>query len=140
MGIITDALGDNTDEYSSDYDIGKGVVLAAGSYDAAAKDDEIEGIITSIEPGTRNSGYSWGGVQTKGRALAVLGASQDTTAAVGDLVVNDTPIAVGTAGIIRVYGEGSTGFPSGPFKFNWRIIRIVSGTGVAGDTVLIERV
>ena len=142
MGIVTDALGTQAAGVGSmtDVEIGKGVTLAAASYIAAVHDDEIEGIITSVESGVRNAGYSYGGVQTKGRAEAVLGVAQDVTAAVGDLVVNDAGIANGTAGKIRVYGAGSTGFPAGPFTINWRVIRIVTGTGVAGDTVLIERI
>ena len=133
MGIVTDALGTNAGDYSSDTDLGKGVVLGASAYVAAAKDDEIEGIVSSIESGTRNGGFNWGGVQTKGRAEVVVGASQVGNIAVGDYVVNDTPIALGTAGGIRVYAGA-------PTKFLWRVIRIVSGTGAAGDTVIIERV
>ena len=141
MGIITDALGTavaNIGTYD-DNEVGKGVVLAAASYVAAAHDDEIEGIVNSISPGTVNTGFSFGGIQTKGRFIAILGAAQDTVAAVGDAVVNDVPIAPGTAGVIQVYGVGSTGFPVGPFLFNWRIIRLIDG-GDTGDQILIERI
>lgn len=141
FGIITDALGTavaNVGTYD-DLEVGKGVILAAASYVAASKDDEIEGIVNSVEPNTVNTGFSWGGIQTKGRFIAILGASQDTTAAPGDALVNDTPIADGTAGTIQVYGTGSTGFPAGPFLFNWRIIRLIDG-GDTGDQVLIERI
>lgn len=137
MGIITDALGDNTGEYD-DTELGKGVVIGAAAYVAAAKADEIEGIVNTVEPGTRNGGYSWGGIQTTGRAMAVVGASQTGAVAVGATVINDTPIADGTAGLIRVFSAG-TGFVA-PAQFIWRVIRIVSGTGVAGDSVMIERV
>ena len=132
-GIKTDALGTSSGDFDSDTDLGKGVKMGAAAYVVITKDDEIEGIVNSVEPGTRNSGYSWGGVQTTGRFEAVVGVSEVGTAAVGEYVVADTPIALGTAGVLRVY-------PGSPSKFLWRIIRIVSGTGVAGDTVLIERI
>ena len=141
FGIITDALGTavaNIGTYD-DNEVGKGVIIAAASYVAASKDDEIEGIVNSVEPNTVNTGFSWGGIQTKGRFIAILGASQDVVAAVCDALVNDTPIADGTAGVIQVYGTGATGFPAGPFLFNWRIIRLIDG-GDTGDQILIERI
>lgn len=140
LGIITDALGTNAGDFASATDTGKGVKLAANAYVAVVKNDEIEGIVHSVEPGTRNAGYSWGGIQTTGRALAEVGASQDGAAmAVGDLVIADTPVALGTAGTLKVWSAG-TGFPGAPSTWIWRCIRIVSGTGAAGDTVMIERV
>lgn len=137
MGIITDALGAGSGEYD-DTELGKGVKLAAAAYVEVAKADEIEGILNTVESGLRNSGYNWGGIQTKGRAFATVGASQTSTIAVGGYVVNDTPIANGTAGLIQVFDTG-TGYVA-PTKFLWRVIRIVSGTGVVGDSVIIERV
>lgn len=137
-GIVTDALGTAAGDFSSATDVGKGVKLGAAAYVVAAKDDEIEGIVSSVEHGTKNGGYSWGGVQTKGRAEAVVGASQTGTVAVGALVTNDTPVALGTAGKIQVFSAGA-GFVA-PSNFLWRVIRIISGTGVTGDTVLIERI
>lgn len=137
MGIITDALGDNTQEYS-DVDIGKGVVLGADAYVPAALGDQIEGIVSSVEPGTRNAGFSWGGVQTKGRAIVQVGVAQTANIAIGGIVCNDTPIALGTAGVIQVLDTG-TGYVA-PTEFFWRVIAILSGTGAAGDSVLIERV
>lgn len=138
MGIITDALGTNAQDYS-DTELGKGVVLGASSYTPAAQNSEIEGIVNTVEPGTRNSGYSWGGIQTKGRAEAVVGANQTPAMAVGDIVANDTPIAPGTAGKIQVWSAG-TGFKA-PTNFKWRVISLgTSGTGAVGTTVLIERI
>lgn len=136
MGIITDALGTGAGEYD-DAEKGKGVVLGAAAYVAAAKANEIEGIVNTIESGLRNGGYSWGGIQTKGRALATVGASQTANVAVGGLVVNDTPIANDTVGLIQVFDAG-TGYVA-PSTFFWRVIRIITGTGAAGDSVLIER-
>ena len=137
MGIITDALGANTQDYS-DTELGKGVKLGAAAYVPAALGDEIEGIVNTVESGTRNAGYSWGGIQTKGRAMATVGVAQTASIAVGGFVCNDTPIAPGTAGLIQVLDVG-TGYVA-PSDFMWRVIRLVTGTGVVGDTVLIERI
>ena len=137
MGIITDALGDNTGEYS-DTELGKGVVMGANAYVAAGLGDQVEGIVNTVEPGTRNAGFSWGGIQTTGRAMAVVGSAQTGNVAIGALVSCGAAIAPGTAGLIRVMTVG-TGHVA-PVSFFWRVIRIVSGTGAAGDSIMIERV
>ena len=136
MGIVTDKLGTSSTDYT-DVEVGKGVKLAADAYVPVVKADEIEGIVSTVEHGTVNSGFSWGGVQTKGRAEAVVGASQTSNIAVGGFVCADTPIAPATEGLVRVFDAG-TGYAA-PSTFLWRVIRIVTGTGASGDTVLIER-
>jgi len=138
MGIITDCLGANTTDFSSATDVGKGVKLGAAAYVPLTVGDEIEGIVTSVENGTRNGGYSWGGIQTKGRAEAVVDAAQTPAMAVGDYVCSGTPTALGTAGAIKVLSSG-TGYVA-PTKFLWRVISLGSaGTGAVGTTVIIER-
>ncbi len=137
MGIITDALGTGAGEYD-DFEKGKGVQLAAASHIAAVKADEIDGIVNTVESGLRNGGYSWGGIQTKGRAEATVGVSQTGNVVVGAYVTNDTPIVNGTAGLIQVFSVG-TGFVA-PTRHFWRVLRIITGTGAAGDKVLIERI
>jgi len=141
MGIKTDkfgtATGTTTGDFASATDVGKGVKLAANSYVELTAGDEIEGIVTSVDPHVKSGGYSWGGVQTTGRAIAIVGANQTSTIAVGGYVCSDTPVAVGTAGALQVLDTG-TGYDA-PEKFLWRVIRILSGTGVVGDSVLIER-
>ena len=138
MGVITDLLGTNATDYD-DNELGKGVVLGADAYVAAALGDEVEGIVNSVEPGTRNSGFSWGGIQTKGRAEAVVAAAQAPVMAIGDIVSNGAPIADGTPGKIQVQSAG-VGFVA-PATFKWRVISLGSaGTGAVGTTVIIERV
>ena len=138
MGVITDCLGTNSQDYD-DNELGKGVVLGADAYVAAALGDQIEGIVNSVEPGTRNEGFSWGGIQTKGRAEAIVGVAQTPVMAVGDIVCNGTPIVDGTAGKIQVMSAG-VGFAA-PTEFKWRVISLGSvGTGAVGTTVIIERV
>jgi len=120
MGIVTDALGTavaGTGTYNDD-ELGKGVKMAAASYVAVAVGDQIEGIVNSVEAGVRNSGYSWGGIQTTGRALALVGAAQSSVMAVGDLVCASIPVANGTDGTLLVQSDG-TGY-SAPTEFLWR--------------------
>lgn len=133
--VVSAALGVDADHKFAQNDVGKGVAMgAASNYVPLAEDDEIEGIVTSVEPFTVNDGFSFGAVQKNKRAMAVVGANQGATPmAPLDLVVGDAPVALGTAGRITV----KTGAPT---VHIWRCIRLVSGTGVAGDTVLIERV
>lgn len=132
--VVTAALGVDADNGYVENDIGKGVKLGtAQNYVPLVKDDEIEGVVVGIEPSTVNNGFTWGSVQKNRRVLATVGVSELGTATVGELVVADTPIALGTAGRLEVY-------PGAPTTHMWRIIRVVSGTGAAGDTVLIERV
>jgi hypothetical protein len=137
MGIVTDKLGTTAGDYT-DKELGKGVKMAANAYVPVVAGDEIEGIVTTVEPGTKNSGYNWGTVQTTGRAEATVGANQVGTVTIGNFLLNDTPIAPATAGLIQVYDEDGDGVAA-PTKFLWRTIRILTGTGVAGEKVLIER-
>lgn len=132
--VLSTALGPDANTKFADADVGKAVKLGtANNYVAVVADDEIEGFVTSIEPFTVNSGFSFGGVVVSGRVTAEVGANQGVTPmAVGDYVVADTPVALGTAGKAKV----KTGAPS---MYLWRCIRIISGTGAAGSTVLLER-
>lgn len=131
--VVTAALGvDNANKYV-EADVGKGCKMGtASNYVPLAKDDEIEGIVVAISPETLNNGFSSGSVQKNRRVEAIIGVSEVGTSVVGELVVADTPIAQGTAGIIRVY-------PGAPTVHLWRIIHIY-GTGAAGDTCVIERI
>ena len=133
--IISTPLGANASSKYVENDIGKGVKLnpSAVGYIPLAKDNEIEGVVVALSPETVNDGFSFGSVQKNRRLEAVVGATEAGTVAVGELLVADTPIAQGTAGIIRVY-------PGAPALHKWRCIAIVTGTGAAGDTILMERV
>lgn len=127
-------LGVDANNKLTDNDIGKAVKMAASNnFVLCATTNEIEGLLVATEPVTYNDGFAFGTVQRRGRALATVGANQVGTLAVGDLVVADTQSAIDTVGGLQVLG-GS------PTTFLWRVIRVVSGTGAAGDTVLIERV
>lgn len=130
-------LGADATHKLTDNDIGKCLKLAASNnYVLCATTNAIEGILVAVQPETYNSGFSFGTVQRAGRFEATVGANQGGTAmAVGDYVVADTQAAIDTVGGARVITDSTP--PTGAL---WRCIRIVSGTGVDGDTVLIERV
>ena len=136
--VVSAALGVDADNGYVEADIGKGVKMSAtvvGAYVPLAKDDEIEGVVVALSPETVNDGFSFGSVQKNRRVMATVGANVSVTPVIpGQLVVADTPIALGTAGQLEVY----VGVPT---KHIWRCIANVSGAGdTIGDTVIIERV
>lgn len=132
--ILSAALGADANNPLVQNDVGKAVKIAANNnYVLCVAGDEIEGFVNSVEPFTVNGGYGFGGVQTNARMEATVGASQLGSLSVGDLVVADNQAAVGTAGGAQV--QSGT-----PANFKWRVIRIITGTGATGDTVLLERV
>ena len=134
MQVESACLGVDASNKLTDNDKGKAVKMAAAeNFVLCATTNEIEGILVATEPVTYNDGFAFGSVQRRGRAEAKVGANVATVVAVGDLVVADTQTAIDSAGGCEVI----VGTPS---TFLWRCIRVVSGTGVAGDPVIIERV
>jgi len=132
--IESAALGADADNPFVEADVGKIVKIAASNnYILGTAGDEIEGFVKSIEPYTVNDGWSFGSVQRSGRMTVEVGATEASTVVPGDLVVCDTQAALGTAGLPQVQSGA-------PTTFLWRCIRVVTGTGASGDTVLIERV
>lgn len=137
LDIISAAIGDNTDQAKSDTDLGKAVVMGnAQNYVLAGADAEIEGFIDTVRGDTVNEGFSFGGIQRKGRMYAVVGAGQSGSLNLLDYVVADAQVALGT--------KPSTAHPTAvkagnPTKYLWRVIRIVSGAGATGSVVLLER-
>lgn len=133
--IISAPLGANPNNPLKDADRGKIVKMNAdGNWVLAADGDDIEGVVVTIEPWTVNDGFSFGSVQRNRRFEAEVASNQgDDDMAVGDLVVAGAQVALGTVGM----GKVKTGSPD---AYLWRCIRIISGTGEAGDKVLIERI
>ena len=133
LDITSAAIGDNTKQVGSEFDIGKAVKLGEDqNYVLCEANDEIEGFINAVSPQTVNDGFSFGGIQRRKRIMAQVGANQGGTAmAVGDFVVADAQIAFGTKGVAQV----KTGTPT---MYLWRVLR-VDGAGAAGDMVLLER-
>lgn len=133
LDITSAAIGDDTQQAGSEFDIGKAVKLGEDqNYILCVADDEIEGFINTVSPQTVNDGYSFGGIQRRKRIMAEVGANQGATAmAVGDFVVADAQIAFGTKGVAQV----KTGTPT---MYLWRVLR-VDGDGTTGTPVLLER-
>lgn len=136
---VSAALGVDADNGFVEADVGKGVVLAANeNYVAAVKDDEIEGVVVALSPETVNDGFSFGSVQKNRRVEAMVGANVAAVPVVpGEMVVCDTPVALGTDGMLQVY----VGVPT---THLWRCISNITSAAAAGatigDLVLIERV
>lgn len=89
-------LGTKT-EPLTDADVGKLVTLTAGStLDLGGADDEIYGVVSSIEVGT-SDGMVVGGVKRDDYVIVDTGSVP-----VGSLVVIDSQPAKGTAGLTKV--------------------------------------
>jgi len=147
--IISAALGATAGLFS-DTDVGQAVKMGVASdYVQAVDGDELEGFVTSVEVVTVNAGMSFGSVQRNMRVVAQVASNEGGTMAVGDFVVVGTPIALGTAnGKPQVkIGVAASQLTSANYTYTektpnnhmWKCIRLVSGTGVAGDSVLLER-
>lgn len=134
LNVISTRLGTGGNDQWDDKELGKAVKLGTSSNHIQCADgDEIEAIVDSIDSGGTSGGFTFGGVARGNRgfrAKAQIGAGQADPVNVGDLVVADAQLAVGTKGVAQVkVGE--------PVLNKWRILAI-SGTGVAGDQVVIE--
>lgn len=149
---VTDALKDTTSAALGasagapfgNNDIGKAVKRGtAQNYVLCADNDPIEGFVAAIEPSTVNAGFSFGSVQRRGRKIAQVGTGE--TVLLNGFVVAYTQTALGTVGYPQVAPAVATaaaddGSLTTAGLFCWQVVRIISGTGVAGDLVLLERV
>lgn len=155
--------GTGSANYLTDADLGKPVKLVGDSqYDLCVSGDKIHGFITAVETYTADD-YSIGSVSPDGR---VWGTVDTTTVAVGDYVVAGAITAKGTAiastgpkvlkatnqpgatvtsadnvvgnlnaAIAKVVDQSLTAI------YAWKVVSLgTAGTGVAGTSVLIERV
>lgn len=134
--MLTSALGTGGANIWTDKEVGKAVKLSTtndSTMELCAGGDEIFGFVGAIAIGTVNSGFSHGSVQIEGWKVAKVGANQGATPmAVGDSVVADTQTAHGTAGLPTVKTSATA-------KRGWIVMRKLTGTGVAGDQVLLFR-
>lgn len=133
--VVSAALGVDANNKLADNDIGKPVKLAGNNnYVVCANGDEIGGFVTSTEANTVNDGFSFGSVQRNKRIQAQVDVAELGTAAVGSLVAAGTSAALGTKDLWP-----QVEIIAAPAKHLWEVISIISGTGVAGDLVLIEK-
>jgi hypothetical protein len=141
---ISVALGASSSATFGNNDLGKAVKRGtAQNYVLCTDNDPIEGFAVAIEPFTVNDGFSFGSVQRRGRMTVQVGTGETVT--LNGFVVAYTQTALGTAGYAQVAPAVATaatddGSLTTAGLFAWQVVRIVSGTGVAGDLVLIERV
>lgn len=142
---VSAALGAAASSGIGNNDIGKAYKMGAlQNFQPCADGDPIEGFLAAVEPFTVNDGFVFGSVQRRGRKVVQNGAAQ-AQLAVGDYVVAFTQTAIGTAGLAQVKKATATaaaddGTLTQAGLFAWRVIRIVTGTGLAGEQVLVERV
>lgn len=128
----------------STLDSSKFVKLVADSrMDLTAAGNEIEGLITSIEPANQG-GYSLGGYRDSGRVYVTFDGLQATpgtgVVAVGDYVVTGTVTAKGTVlpGAPKVCK--ATAAATG-IVFKWRVVSLGAvATGAVGTVGVIERI
>jgi hypothetical protein len=133
MQVESACLGVDADNGFDENDIGKCIKFGDDNNVVLAGDgDDIEGFLVSISPETYNDGFAFGSVQRRGRKLVQVEAGEAGTFAVGDEAVSGITVALNTDGLPQVVKAVGT-------VFKWRCIRLVTGTGVAGDTILIER-
>jgi len=131
---VSAALGVDAANKMTTSDSGKSVKLGvAQNYVLTATGNDIEGILIGVEAHTVNDGFSFGSVKTDGMVEAQVAAAEVGIIAVGDFVVAGIPVALNTAGALMVIAGAGV-------AFKWRVIRHITGTGVAGDSVLIQRV
>lgn len=147
--IESAALGvDNTHKLAT-ADVGKAVKLStANNFVLCSGGDEIDGFVNSVDAFTVNDGFSFGGVLREGRVVAMVGSNQSGSMAVGDYVVADTQVTLGTAGYAKVKsGTAASQLGSGAYTYTaatpsrnlWRCIRLIEGSGAVGKLVLLER-
>ena len=133
--VVSAALGVNSAGKFSDKDIGKPVKMAANNnYVLCASGDQIEGFVTAVEANTVNDGFSFGSVLRNKRIIAQVDAAQVGTLVVGEFAVAGTSSALGTKDTYPKVLQGT------PADYKWKVIRNISGTGVAGDLVLLEKI
>lgn len=130
--IESAALGTGSGTWTKT-EIGKAVKLgSANNFVFCTDGDAIDGFVNSVDAITVNGGYGFGGVQTDGRR--VVQVATGATLAVGDLVIAAAQTALGTAGYAQVKKQAT---PAAGIKY-WKVIAIKSGTGAAGDLVLVQ--
>lgn len=138
--VLTVNLGTAQNKFGPS-ELGKAVKMTgADTYGLCAEDDPIEGIVQSVNEGTRG-GFSVGGIGKQGYVEVVAA----TTLAFGDYVVAGAQPALGT----YLSGIGSNDTPATPVKkladpatagrFALRIVGLGRvGTGAAGTICIAE--
>jgi hypothetical protein len=142
--IRTAKLGVNAATTLGSVDVGKSVKLDdEDNYVVCADGDYIDGIVVAVSSGGTVGLANLGSVQLNREIQVQVAANQSGNVAVGEFLVAGTPLAIGVAGLAQVKNiaapanEAALVLAYG--QPNWRVLSIVSGTGAAGDTILMER-
>lgn len=134
MQVESACLGVDAANGLDENDIGKCIKFAGSDNVVLCGDgDDIEGFVVSISPETYNAGFAFGSFQRRGRKVVQVEAGELGTFAVGDEAVSGITVALNTAGLPQVVKAVGV-------VYKWRCISLLTGTGVAGDNILIERV
>ena len=135
--------GNTANDNFSDLDEGKLVVLAGESrYDLAVAGNEIEGVVSSVEPSAQD-GYSIGGVNDTFDSIKALFDGSEAAGtgahAVGDYVVAGAITAKGTA--LSSFPKVRKATSQGTQKHLFRVVSLGTvGTGAVGTAGVIRRV
>lgn len=133
LNVIATKFGVDANSKFTMAEIGKAVKMAAGSkFVLPTAGDELEGFVDSLEAATMD-GLSFGGAARPGIGFRVEAKVAGTTLVWGDLVVAGAQAAIGTKSL-PVVQKGT------PTTFVYKVINLYTGGGVAGSTVLLERV
>lgn len=136
--VISAAIGVDASNKLNDNDLGKPVILAANNnYVLCADGDDIHGFLVSTEAATVNDGFAFGSVQRNKRFEVQVEAGELGTAIVGSYVVAGIPAVA--INVKQTYAQVIVKAAVAGASL-WRVIRVITGTGVAGDRVLIEKV
>ncbi len=132
----TESLGTNANTFAQ-ADIGKFVKYADAAMVLCADGEDIVGVITAVEPYTKN-GFTIGSVKSDvgTEAWAIDEASG---LGVGDLVFCGTAIALGTANAANGPNVKNEASVAATNLHKWQVVAIY-GDGSAGDQVLIRKV
>jgi hypothetical protein len=148
--VVSAALGTAANAKFVAADVGKPVKLgAAQNYVLCSAGDQIEGFVQALDAFTVNDGFSFGAVLRNTRITAKVDAAQASTLTIGEYVVAGASSALGTNDpypLVKQVADAALADGAatvlGPYGLlhKWRVIRVISGTGIAGDLVLLEKV
>ena len=139
--IVTAALGTSGAPYT-DKEVGKAVkIIGDSNYGSVANNDALEGVVTSVEPGTVKGGISLGGVQRwlPGMRLTVRNNAA-TALVINDFVKCTAQAAVGTANAGAITPIPLIQKGDGTERFAWRVVSLLGSNGAQNTEVLVEAV
>lgn len=132
----TESLGTSSNDFAQE-DIGKFVKWAGGAMVLCADGEDIVGVVTAVEPYTKN-GFTIGSVKSD-HGVEAWATDEVGSLAVGDLVFCGTAIALGTANGANGPNVKVEAAVAAANIHKWEVVANY-GDGSAGDKVLIRKV